>query len=57
MQPDVMLSKIERSQLTVDEDGQNMSLFWKPDGSLIVILVFDELALLLGNGLMLNLNP
>jgi hypothetical protein len=34
-----MLSKIKRSEITLEEDGTNRDVFWKPDSSSLVILV------------------
>lgn len=38
-QPDIQLSKVVRSSDTVREDGENVDLVWKPDGSQLVVLV------------------
>ncbi|KAI9355717.1 RIC1-domain-containing protein [Zopfochytrium polystomum] len=35
--PAVILSKVERSAITVDEDGENVDVIWKPDSSSFVI--------------------
>lgn len=37
--PDVMISKITRSEQTIIEDGENIDLLWKPDSTAIVIWV------------------
>ncbi|KAJ3395056.1 hypothetical protein HDU92_006256, partial [Lobulomyces angularis] len=36
-QPDVMIGKITRSQVTVEEDGENVEILWKPDSTAIVV--------------------
>eukprot|EP00842_Homolaphlyctis_polyrhiza_P002135 jgi/Hompol1/2922/HPOL_006231-RA len=37
-QPDVLLSKVTRTAETIKEDGENVDVVWKPDGSQLVIL-------------------
>ncbi|KAJ1341122.1 hypothetical protein BSLG_004293 [Batrachochytrium salamandrivorans] len=38
IRPDIQLSKVVRSSDTVREDGENVDLVWKPDGSQLVVL-------------------
>ncbi|KAK6099652.1 WD40 repeat protein [Batrachochytrium dendrobatidis] len=38
IRPDVQLSKVTRTLETVREDGENVDLLWKPDGSTLVVL-------------------
>ncbi|KAI8927288.1 RIC1-domain-containing protein [Entophlyctis helioformis] len=38
IRPDVLLSKVVRTQETLDEDGENADLIWKPDGTQLVVL-------------------
>ncbi|KAI8909885.1 RIC1-domain-containing protein [Powellomyces hirtus] len=35
--PTVLLAVVERSKATIIEDGENIDIFWKPDGSTVVV--------------------
>lgn len=36
--PDVIISKVSRSSSTLEEDGINLDLIWKPDSSMIAVI-------------------
>jgi hypothetical protein len=38
MQPEILLSTVEREPATLAEDGENVELIWKPDGTQLIVL-------------------